>query len=298
MIVAETPQDARNWARSAQRAGHSLGLVPTMGALHAGHFSLIDRARSECSRVAVSIFVNPTQFGPNEDLTRYPRTVEEDVKGCRERGVDLVLLPPAGGEAGIYPPGFQTWVEVRDLAAPLCGDRRPGHFRGVTTVVAILFGIFRPDRAYFGQKDFQQARVIERMALDLRLDTRVVVLPIVREADGLALSSRNRFLSPEERERALAIPRALQEAETLWRAGEERVSVLEALVLDRLGPASGLTFDYARILDASTLEPLACERIDAAPQGAVLAVAAYAGSTRLIDNVRLGRGGAPENRGG
>ncbi len=297
MIVAETPQEARDWARRARRAGLSLGLVPTMGALHAGHFSLIDRARSECSRVAVSIFVNPAQFGPGEDLSRYPRTVEEDLEGCRERGVDFVLLPQGGGEAGIYPPGFQTWVEVKDLAAPLCGERRPGHFRGVTTVVSILFGIFRPDRAYFGQKDFQQARVIERMALDLRFDTRIVLLPIVREADGLALSSRNRFLSDEERKNALAISRALREAETSWRAGEGRGSVLEALVAGRLGPTAGLKLDYARILDASTLEPLAEDRIDAAPRGAVLAVAAFAGATRLIDNVWLRRDGAPEKRG-
>jgi len=269
-------------------AGLSIGLVPTMGALHGGHFSLIERARAECDRIAVSIFVNPTQSGPGADLSRYPRTPDADLAGCRDRGVDLVFTPASSGRDAVYPPGFQTWVEVQDLARPLCGERRPGHFHGVATVVAILFGIFRPHRAYFGQKDYQQARVIERMALDLRLGVQIEIVPTLREEDGLAMSSRNRYLSSEERIRAVAISRALFEAERLYRSGEVRGSVIEREVAARLGPDSGLRLDYARVLDALTLEPLAGDRIDQAPGGAVVAIAAYAGTTRLIDNILLG----------
>ena len=291
MITIADPEAAALWAGEARSAVLTLGLVPTMGALHAGHFSLIERARRECDRVAVTIFVNPAQFGPREDLGRYPRTLETDLALCRDRGVDLVLAPD--DPASIYPPGFQTWVEVADLSAPLCGERRPGHFRGVATVVTILLGIFRPQRAYFGQKDFQQARIVERLAADLRLGVRIVVLPTVREADGLAMSSRNRYLSVSERALAVRIPAALQAAEEAYLAGERRGSILEALAAERLGPASGLRLDYARILDAGTLNSLAGDRIDGTPAGAVLAVAAFCGATRLIDNVRLGPGCEP-----
>jgi pantoate--beta-alanine ligase len=262
-----------------------------MGALHAGHFALLDRARAECDRVAATVFVNPAQFGPGEDLERYPRAPEEDLAGCRARGVDLVLLPRESGPDGIYPEGFQTWAEVAGIAAPLEGERRPGHFRGVATVVTILFGIFRPHRAYFGQKDFQQARVIERLSRDLRLGAQVVLVPTVREQDGLAMSSRNRYLSSVERARAAAIYRSLREAEERFRAGEVKGSRLEELVAARLGE-SGLRLDYARVLDATTLQPLEDDRLDLASEGAVLAVAAFAGRTRLIDSVWLRPAGA------
>jgi pantoate--beta-alanine ligase len=293
MVVTDDPHAAADWALRAHRAGLSVGLVPTMGALHAGHFSLIERARKECDRVAVSIFVNPSQFGPGEDLDRYPRTLEADLKGCRQGGVDLVLAPGDRGAEKIYPPGFQSWVEVKDLSGPLCGERRPGHFRGVATVVTILFGIFRPHRAYFGQKDFQQARIIARMSADLRLGSSIVICPTVREPDGLALSSRNRFLSAGERKSAAAIPTALREAEGAFLAGEMRASRLEEMARARLGPDSGLRLDYARVLDAATLKPVAEDRIDRAPEGAVVAVAAFAGTTRLIDNCWLRPGARP-----
>jgi pantoate--beta-alanine ligase len=295
MISTVDSEAARAWSARAASAGLSIGLVPTMGALHAGHFSLIERARRECDRVAVTIFVNPAQFGPTEDLARYPRTLDADLAGCRRAGADLVLAPVeegsiAGGEVGvtgrIYPPGFQTWVEVTDLARPLCGERRPGHFRGVATVVAILLGIFRPHRAYFGQKDYQQARIIARMNCDLRLGAEIVICPTVREPDGLALSSRNRYLSAEERGRAGMISKALRDAEAAFRAGEMRASAIEALIARALGPGSGLRLDYARVLDARTLGPVEGDRIDG-PEGAVAAVAAFAGTTRLIDNVLL-----------
>jgi pantoate--beta-alanine ligase len=218
MLESRSPEAARRWAEGVRRAGLSLGLVPTMGALHQGHAALLARARAECDRVAATIFVNPAQFGPEEDLERYPRAPEEDLALCRSQGVDWLLRPETGGADTIYPPGFQSWVEVENLSAPLCGERRPGHFRGVATVVTILLGLFRPHRAYFGQKDFQQARLIERMVRDLRLGTEVVVVPTVREEDGLARSSRNRFLSPEERRSARAVPLALREAEARFQA--------------------------------------------------------------------------------
>ncbi|MBI4584018.1 MAG: pantoate--beta-alanine ligase [Planctomycetes bacterium] len=280
-------REAAGWADRVRSAGLSLGLVPTMGALHPGHHSLIGRARGECDRVAVSIFVNPAQFGPGEDLSRYPRTPAQDLQGCREQGVDLVFWGEAGGEGGVYPEGFQTGVEVEKLSRPLCGEFRPGHFRGVATVVSILFGLFKPHRAYFGQKDFQQARLLQRLARDLATGVRVVIGPTVREADGLAMSSRNRYLSPEERERARAIPRALFEAEEACRLGEDRPSVLEQMVLDRLRREPGLVVQYARALEAATLEPVPGDRISSARDGVVLAVAALAGKTRLIDNVWL-----------
>jgi len=294
MILVDHPEAALHWAGRARRAGLSLGLVPTMGALHEGHLSLIRRARKECDRVAVTIFVNPTQFSPGEDLQNYPRTLKDDLGACRIRGVDFVLAPPAEGESGIYAPGFQTWVEVADLSGPLCGERRPGHFRGVATVVAILLGIFRPHRAYFGQKDYQQVRLIEQMVRDLRLGCKVVRCPTVRERDGLAMSSRNHYLSPEERVRAAAIPEALRGVEEAWQRGEVRCSVLERLAEERLKRDPGLRIDYVRVLDARTLNSCPEGRADRAPDGAVLAIAVFLGRARLIDNLLLGgKPGAP-----
>jgi pantoate--beta-alanine ligase len=280
-------REAARWADRMRAAGLSLGLVPTMGALHAGHLALIRRARSECDRVAVSLFVNPAQFGPQEDLSMYPRTPAEDRAGCRDSGADCLFWGQPEGSGSVYPPGFQTWVEVDRLSKPLCGEFRPGHFRGVATVVSILLGAFKPHRAFFGQKDFQQARLIQRLALDLAKGAEVVIVPTVRDADGLALSSRNRYLSTEERQWALAIPRALAEAERRWEAGEDRPSELEKGVRAALAAEPRLVIQYARALDAENLQPAAVDRIAALPSGVVLAVAALAGKTRLIDNTWL-----------
>lgn len=288
MKQTNTVAEAREWCAAMRRAGLSIGLVPTMGALHEGHFSLLEAARRECDRVAVSIFVNPTQFGPGEDLDRYPSSPEDDLRVCRERGADLVFVGDLEGRAGVYSPGFQTWVEVEELSRPLCGRFRQGHFRGVATVVQILLGIFRPDRAYFGLKDYQQARLIERMARDLHAGVDVRLLPTVRDPDGLASSSRNRNLSPSDREVALRIPRALESVSCAFQSGERSVSVLLEKVRANLNSVPGLEVEYVEMTDAMTLEPPGSDTI--AGQGVVIAVAAQVGTgnrTRLIDNVWL-----------
>lgn len=258
------------------RADHErVGFVPTMGALHAGHVSLMERARVECDRVAVSIFVNPKQFGPGEDLGRYPRTLDADVEQVAAAGADAVFIPAV---EAVYPPGFQTTVAVGPLTQRLCGLDRPGHFDGVTTVVCRLFGLVRPTHAYFGQKDYQQAVVIRRMVADLALEPEVVVCPIVREADGLAMSSRNRYLSREERERARAVPESLARAAHRFADGETDAESVLAGMREGLERAGART-DYVAGCDPDTLEPVA--RL--AP-GTVLLVAARIGATRLIDN--------------
>ena len=214
----------RRPSAAARRAGKTVGLVPTMGALHAGHVSLIDAARAADGFVVVSIFVNPTQFGPKEDLSRYPRPLERDLEMCGAAGVDLVFTPDA---ATMYPPGFRTFVEVNELSDVLEGASRPGHFRGVATVVLKLFNLVQPDRAYFGQKDAQQVRIIRQMVRDLNVPVEVVVRPTVREPDGLALSSRNQYLDAEQRRKAVALNEALEEAEATIRAGERDPVVIE-----------------------------------------------------------------------
>lgn len=262
------------------RAGRTLGLVPTMGALHAGHLSLVARARGENDQVLASIFVNPTQFGPNEDLAAYPRTPERDLHLLESLGVDAVWTPAPGD---VYPPGFQTFVNVDEVSAPLEGARRPGHFRGVATVVAKLFNVFQPDRAYFGQKDAQQVAVIRRMAFDLAFPVDIVVCPIVREADGLALSSRNVYLSPDERRRAPVIFRALEAGRLAFENGQRDANPLRRLVSDVLASEPLIAADYVSIADPDTLaERTIVER------PTLLSVAARVGRTRLIDNVLLG----------
>ena len=246
----------------ADRRRGSIGLVPTMGSLHEGHLSLLRAARSECDTVVMSLFVNPTQFGDEDDLARYPRNEERDLELAREAGVDLVFAPTL---EEMYPPGFQTWVEVTELGSILEGELRPGHFRGVATIVLKLFAIVRPARAYFGQKDAQQAEVIRRMIRDLALEVELRVLPIVRDADGLALSSRNALLSSEERERALVLSRAL---------GTRDLQKARALLAD----SNGLVVDYVEV---ANFDP------------PVLAGAVRVGSTRLIDNVTLEKGSDP-----
>jgi pantoate--beta-alanine ligase len=260
--------------------GGTLGLVPTMGAVHAGHLSLVTRARSENERLAVSVFVNPAQFGPAEDLAAYPRTLDSDLALLAPLGVDVVWAPSAGD---VYPPGFQTWITVDEVSAPLEGARRPGHFRGVATVVAKLFHVFQPDRAYFGQKDAQQVAVIRRMVRDLFFPVDVVVCPTVREKDGLALSSRNVYLSTDERRAAPVIHRALEAARAVFDSGERDAHRLRAILSKTLSAEPLARPDYCSVADALTLAEL--ERVEGA---ALVSVAVRFGRTRLIDNVVLG----------
>jgi pantoate--beta-alanine ligase len=268
-------------------AGARLGFVPTMGALHAGHLHLVTVARRHAERVAVSIFVNPTQFGPNEDFAKYPRNLERDVELLRSAGADLVLSPPAGE---IYPEGEKTRVRVTGLTEHLCGPFRPGHFEGVATVVTKLFAIAGPCTAVFGRKDYQQLKVIERLARDLLLPVQVLGEPTVRDADGLALSSRNAYLSAEERARALVIPRGLARAAAAFAAGERRAAALIEPLRAGLREAA-LRLDYADIADPEGLFPF--EPGALVGERALIAVAAFCGVTRLIDNLVLGEDVAP-----
>jgi pantoate--beta-alanine ligase len=277
--LVHTVGEVRGAVRQVHAAGGTVALVPTMGYLHEGHLSLVDRARELADWVAMSIFVNPLQFGPREDLARYPRDLERDLEMARSRGVDLVFAPEVDE---MYPLGEpQVSVVPGALAERMEGAIRPGHFRGVLTVVAKLFGIFHPDVAVFGQKDFQQAALIRRMAMDLDQGVRVEVAPIVREPDGLAMSSRNVYLSPEERERALALSRGLERSRALFAAGERDAEALRASLWSALS-VPGVEPGYAEVVDALTLEPVA-----QAARGAVLLVAARVGRTRLIDNAVL-----------
>ena len=265
----------------ARRRGQTIGLVPTMGALHAGHLSLVKAARAETGYVVVSIFVNPTQFGPKEDLSRYPRPLQQDLELCEQAGVDLVFHPDP---AGMYPPGYRTFVEVTGLQDVLCGASRPGHFRGVATVVLKLFNLVQPDGAYFGRKDAQQARLIRQMVEDLNLPVEVRVCPIIREADGLALSSRNRYLEADERRHATILHRALTEARRRIEAGERDAAAVRQIMVERIASTPGATLDYAAVVDADSLEALT--RLEPA-RPLLLALAVKFGSTRLIDNLQL-----------
>ena len=279
--VVATIAEVRAAVAAARRDGSVVGLVPTMGALHAGHAALIRAARERhgATFVVVSIFVNPTQFGPHEDFSKYPRTLDADRQVCADAGADLVWAPTA---AEMYPPGFSTFVEVTDLQDTLEGASRPGHFRGVCTVVTKLLTAVGPDLAVFGAKDYQQAAVIRRMVADLNLPVTIRVEPTVREPDGLALSSRNRYLSPAERAAAPGIHRALRAVGDRAAAGERNVSVLESHLRAGLAAVPGGRVDYARVVDADTLGPLTT--LD---RPAVAVVAVYLGSTRLIDNVTI-----------
>lgn len=265
--------------KARARLKGTLGFVPTMGALHEGHLSLMRRSVRENDHTVASIFVNPRQFGPSEDLAKYPRTLKEDLKLCREAGVDLVFTPDADV---MYPDGFDTFVEVERLSRPLCGEFRPGHFRGVATVVCKLFNIVQPSRAYFGQKDAQQVLVLARMVEDLNMPLKVVTCPTVREKDGLAMSSRNRYLSPSERERALVISRILAEVKRQFDKGERDVGHLVSIMESALG-AEMDEVQYAEIRRLADLTEFPGP-IDAP---ALAAVAGYVGTTRLIDNVTL-----------
>ena len=290
MRVVRTCEDAGLWCSAYRSAGLSLGLVPTMGALHEGHLALVRRAVAECDRVAVSLFVNPTQFGPNEDLTEYPRTLEADLEACRSAGVALAFVAQ---DADMYPSGFQTWVQVTELTQPLCGRSRSVHFRGVATVVTQLLQVVAPHRAYFGQKDYQQAQVITRLVADLHFPTVVSVVPTVREADGLALSSRNRNLSPSARRDAVALDRALARAEKEIQGGERRASRVQRVLHEFLASTVGIEVDYAEVLVADSLTPPAGDALRPGDR-IVLAVAASFGATRLIDNRLVEVGPLPQ----
>jgi pantoate--beta-alanine ligase len=291
----------RNASRAARRAGGRLGFVPTMGALHEGHLSLVRAARAASDVVAASIFVNPTQFGPNEDLGKYPRSFERDCELLEREGVDLLFAPGveemypgvADGLAdrSVRPTNVRsavTWVTVEGLSDRLDGRSRPGHFRGVTTVVSKLFHVVEPDAAFFGQKDAAQVAIIRRMVRDLNLAVEIVVCPIVREADGLAMSSRNAYLDADQRTRALVLHRSLMRVQQLAGTGERSAARLLAAGREEIARESSVRLDYFDIVDAETLEP-----VEDVSRGALVAVAAYVGSTRLIDNVVLGASDLP-----
>jgi pantoate--beta-alanine ligase len=266
-------------ARQARAEGRSTGLVPTMGALHAGHLSLVREALAECQPVIASIFVNPTQFGPSEDFQKYPRTFEEDVKKLEDSGVDFLFAPES---SEIYPPGFRTWVNVEGLSERLEGRARQGHFRGVTTVVLKLLEIVQPQKAFFGRKDAQQARIIRQMARDLHLDSEIVVCPIVREPDGLAMSSRNAYLNPKERRAATILYRVLDAARASISCGERDALRLTAAMREALRTEPLAEPDYVELVDADTLEPVTRLR------GECLALLAVRiGAVRLIDNLLI-----------
>ncbi|MBY0527939.1 MAG: pantoate--beta-alanine ligase [Gemmataceae bacterium] len=275
--AVNTIDAVRHQVREARRRGLSIGLVPTMGALHEGHASLFRLARAETGFVVATIFINPTQFGPNEDFSKYPRTLEADLEICGRDGVDLVFHPDP---STIYPPDFRTYVEVTQLQDFLCGASRPGHFRGVATVVLKLFNIVQPDVAYFGQKDAQQVRIIQQLAADLDVPVKIRVGAIVREPDGLALSSRNRYLDPSQRRQALALIETLREAQRRIEAGERDGRSIQRTMQARIETTPDAVLDYAAVVDANSLQPL--ERLHGE---VLLALAVKFGGTRLIDNL-------------
>lgn len=290
MEILRTVAELRAWSRGERGKGRTVGLVPTMGALHAGHASLVAEAARSCGRVVVSIFVNPTQFGPNEDFARYPRSFEKDCRLAEAAGAHVVFAPAVEemypgtfGAGSIWGgAGAATIVDVEGLGNRLDGASRPGHFRGVATVVAKLLIACEADRAFFGQKDSAQVAVIRRMVEDLRIGTEIVVCPIVREANGLALSSRNVYLSAEERRQALVLSRAVREVERLVATGERRAEALVAAGRAVFAADPGVRVDYVELLDWGTLEP-----VEVAEAGTLFAVAAWVGATRLIDNAVL-----------
>lgn len=278
MEIVTTISEVRQKVKAARFAAKFVGLVPTMGALHSGHGSLITRAVEECDYVVVSIFVNPAQFGPGEDLEKYPRNLETDVKYCEKLGAHLIFAPAV---EEMYPKPQLTWVNTEKLTDHLCGAKRPGHFRGVTTICSKLFNIVGPDFAYFGQKDAQQAVVIRRMAGDLNMPLDIRVCPIVREKDGLAMSSRNQYLSKDQRKKALCLYASLQKCEELVRAGQKATSEIRKEMM-KFYQDPDVSVEYIEIADPETLQGL--EKIE---HKALVAVSAKVGTTRLIDNLNI-----------
>jgi pantoate--beta-alanine ligase len=279
MKIISSLRQMKEASARLKRAGRTIGFVPTMGYLHEGHLSLVRASKRAADATVVSIFVNPTQFGPREDLAKYPRDLARDARMLRAEGVDILFCPKA---AEMYPPGFKTYVDVHDLQNTLCGRSRPIHFRGVCTVVLKLFHIVRPDTAFFGQKDAQQTVIIRRMVRDLDLEVRIVAGPTVRNADGLALSSRNAYLSPEERRAALVLTKSLKEAKMMVSRGQRRAAVLIGRIRSRLRAEPLAREDYVAVVDAKDLEPLSLVK-----DRALIALAVYIGRTRLIDNVTV-----------
>ncbi len=277
MEIIETPAAMHRWAETARGRGETIAFVPTMGFLHEGHLTLMREGRKRAARLASSLFVNPTQFGPHEDFSRYPRNFDRDCELMRTVPVDVLFAPAA---EAMYPPGSQTWVEATEVTQGLCGGHRPGHFRGVTTVVAKLFNIVKPHVALFGEKDFQQLRAIQRMVSDLNFDLEIVPVATVRERDGLAMSSRNAYLSPAERERALALSRALEAAGRSVAEGARNAAQLACAARFVLERTPGVEIEYVEAVDAESLRPI--ERFD---RPVVVAIAARVGATRLIDNM-------------
>jgi pantoate--beta-alanine ligase len=280
MEVVSSVDEMRVIAAKAHAEGKQIGLVPTMGALHAGHLSLIARARQECGFVAVSIFVNPTQFGPKEDYHRYPRSLETDSHKCENAGVDVVFAPLA---VEMYPGGFDTWVEVKGPAEVLEGQSRPGHFQGVATVCTKLFNIVDADRVYFGKKDHQQLTVIKKMVSDLNMNVEVVPVETMRERDGLALSSRNSYLDQREREAALVLSRSLDTARKVYESGERNAKAIQTRVWNLIAAEPLAQVEYVAVVDAETLTP-----VETIEKPVVVLLAVRIGTTRLIDNTVLG----------
>lgn len=279
MLIYHTIADIREFVRQARAKGYSIGFVPTMGYLHEGHLELMRRAKEQCDTVIVSIFVNPTQFGPGEDLASYPRDLDRDAGMAEGVGVDAIYNP---GAEEIYPSGYCTYIDVERITEGLCGTSRPGHFRGVATVVAKLFNIVKPDYAYFGQKDAQQVLVIKRMTADLNMEVEVVTIPTVREQDGLAMSSRNIYLDSEQRQAALSLSRSLNRAAEEVRAGERSAAKIRQLVINMIESEPIAEIDYVEIYSHPDLEP-----VDVINGPALLALAVKMGRARLIDNIIL-----------
>ena len=280
MEVVHTIPELRAAVARARQAGRSVGFVPTMGCLHEGHLSLIRRAKVETPFVVVSIFVNPTQFGPNEDFSKYPRTFEDDRRGCEAAGADLIFAPTA---ADFYPAGASTWVDVEGVSTGLCGEFRPGHFRGVATVVAMLFNAVHADVAVFGRKDLQQLAVIRRMVRDLHMPVRIIAHETIREPDGVAMSSRNRYLTAEQLTQATAIPAALAAAQSLAKSGVTDAARLRSAANNVLDAQPGLKPQYCEIVDLATMAPVT----STAGLSCAIAIACHLGATRLIDNADL-----------
>ncbi len=279
MEIISTVGELQNKIKDWKKEGQTIGLVPTMGFLHEGHLSLVRGARQGNDRTAVSIFVNPKQFGPAEDYQVYPRDFNRDAVLLEKEGVDLVFYPPV---EDMYPAGYKTYVEVEDLENKLCGRSRPGHFRGVCTVVLKLFNLIQPDEAYFGWKDAQQVLILKKMVEDLNLTVKIRPMPLIREKDGLALSSRNVYLNSQERQAALVLYHSLELAERLIKTGERQAAKIRQQMIDLISAEPLARIDYAEIVDFETLEPL-----ETVEREALIALAVYFGKTRLIDNLRL-----------